>query len=683
MAVIDLGSGKKTTIQPEDQSNGFGGRVIDLETGKPSLGVQPIPQLQEQLEQIAEERPPIENQDTRTRAERELPEMAFSGLLSEEPAADVAKVSAALITATNPREMGNILTANFPHIGIIEDEKGNLIAANNKTGVQAVINKPGVSPIDVLQTIGITSSFIPSAQIASIPASVAARGGVGALTAGLTQASMETLQSELGGELDADEIAIASSLGGATELVVPAINALRQSRQSKEVVQSLQAAEDVAGQVQIGREASEATGIPLFEAQQTTIPAQLEKQSFIAQLPAGTQKASKELAKQNQAASSAVDDFLAMIAPDESVITGPAKIRSAAQNAIEARQIARSEKASPLYKQAFDEGAEVDLTPITSQIDDILAEFPESGEVAKSVLKVQKLIGESPSLKRLHNTKVEIDQMIAKVGDGSIGNTTKRQLTGIKNTLLDQLDESSPMYKEAREAFESASPSVNKIQESIIGKIADLDDTQLKNASRRIFDPAETNPAVIRKAKKIIDDVDPDAWNQIFRSEIERRLGGIKSTMEAGSTENIPGQIFNSLFGNTKQRAVLFNSVDGDAKKNLKYLETALSRARLGRGTGSQTAIRGEIKKELEGGAGAAIRDFFKGPIKAVAGLGEDATFDARVRSLANAMFDPQWKVQVKKLRALSPNSPAAGRAMAQLLDDAISADLKNIEEPE
>ena len=659
------------------------GKIIDLNTGafvEPTeprrlLGA-PAARKQEEAELLDVDREP-------TRAVKELPELAFSGILSEESTGAVSKIVPALLTTTNPREMGDILTANFPHIGIIEDEQGNLIAGNNKTGVQAIINRPGMSPIDVLQTLGIGSAFVPGAQLAgaALKVGVPTAATVGAAAAGLTQAGLESLQSQAGGEFNEEEIAIAAALGGAAELVLPAINAVRQARQSKEIGEAVQATEDVAGQVKTGREAAEATDIPLFQAQQTTIPAQLEKQSFLAQLPAGTQKASKELAKQNRAASNAVDDFLATIAPDEAVITGPGQIRTASQSAVEKRFLIRKEKASPLYKAAFKEDAEVDLIPVDDLIKESLADFPEGGEVFKSVNKVSKLIKPNSTLKQLHNAKLEVDQMINKVGEGSLGNTTKAQLISIKNSLLEQIDEASPLYREARQAFEAASPAVSKIQESIIGKIANLDDTQLKSASRKLFDPAETNPEVIRRAKKIIQDVDPDAWNAIFRSEIERRIGSIRSTLEAGTTENVPGQIFNAMFGNTKQRRVLFNAVDGDAKKNLKFLETALSRARLGRPGGSQTAIRGEIIKELKGGMGSAVRDFFQKPISTLVTTGEDAAFNARVRALTDVMFDPQWKPRVNELRKLSPNSPAAARAMVQLLDDALVTDITNISE--
>lgn len=626
-----------------------------------------------------------------TRAVRELPELPTSGLLSGESAADVAKVATVLMTTTDPREMGDILTENFPHIGITEDENGNLIANNNNTGVQTVLNKPGLSQMDVLQTIGLGAAYTSPAQLTTAIGTKFGFGLIkkmiaGGASAGTLQTMMEVLQDQMGGEIDVGEIATATGLGAGAEAVMPLVNVARQKSLSGEIKQSLEAAEDVAGPVQAGREAAEATGIDLFPAQLTTVPAQLEKQSFVAQLPAGTHRATEALSKQNVQAADAVDNVLKLIAPDESVEIGAKRIRSVSVRAVNAAKDAREELASPFYKKAFKENPEIDLSPVRVNTEEILARFPESGEVAKTVRKAQELINESSTLEQLHGAKVEIDQMINKVGEGALGNETKANLMKMKYSLLDQLDKGSALYTEARQKFIAASPRVNQIEESIIGKVADLDDTQLKYASKRIFDPAETNSEVISNAKKAITAVDPNAWNMILRSELERRLGSIKSTMEAGSIENIPDQLFRAVFGNARQRKVLYTAADPETKKTLNFLETALNRARLGRRGGSQTATRGEIVKELQRGVGGffeGVRNLFSRPAETLTGIGRAAEFDKNVRVLTNALFDPQWKAQVKKLRKLNPNTPASARAMTQLLDDVLAASVVSQEDPD
>ena len=95
--------------------------------------------------------------DRETRATRELPEIGQGGLLFGEDKTKTAALTPALLTATNPEELGQILQSNFENIGITSDEKGNLIANNNQTGAKVVLNKPGVSQFDILQGLGIAA----------------------------------------------------------------------------------------------------------------------------------------------------------------------------------------------------------------------------------------------------------------------------------------------------------------------------------------------------------------------------------------------------------------------------------------------------------------------------------------------------------------------------------------------
>lgn len=622
--------------------------------------------------------------DRTTRATEELPELGRGGLLSGEDLSAVAKIAPVLAVTYDPLEVSRIIQANFPDIRQTEDEKGNIILNNNKTGAQVVVNKPGFSYLDLIQGGSAMAAFTPAAKAAALLPTAGKVIATGATGAGLTETAIQTGQEALGGEFDISDIASSTALGGAGEAVMPAIQAVRGARAKGRLGAEQSELASTRESVEEAVKASEAVGGRLFKAQQTALPSELEKQSFIGMLPAGTRKATEQLKSQNKEAGNAVTDFLGQIAPDEAVITGPAKFRTAAQSAIEKTKHIRSERASPFYKEAFQEGADVDLKPVNDLISDKLIDLPEGGEIAKSLKKASNLMkgkaikdeaGEivghnQPTLKQLHNAKLEIDQMLNKFGENSLGNTTKRELTEVKNALLDQIDEASPMYSNAKEKFAEATPNVIKMQDSIIGKVADLTDNQLKTASRNIFDAAETNPSVIKNAKKVINDVDPDAWNQLLRSEMERRIGSVRADLDTSTVENIPGQLYRAMFGNKKQREVLYNAVDGQTRKNMRFLETYLKRASLGRPGGSQTAGREEIKAELRGGVVQGIRNFFSAPLKVTSEIGGDVMFDKRVSAMSDAMFDPQWKAQMIDLRKLDSSTPASARAMTQLLND-------------
>lgn len=426
-------------------------------------------------------------------------------------------------------------------------------------------------------------------------------------------------------------------------------------------------------QVGVAREASEATGVDLFEGQQTLSAPVLERQSFVQQLPAGVQKASKELGLQNKQASDAVDNILAQIAPDESIVVGSERFRSASQRAIARRKDIRAEAASPIYNEAFADAKKnntfVDVEDLIDDTRGVSSGFPEGGEVSRSFGKINKWLTsaskrktkfdslklrtavtvERQNLSQLHNAKLEIDQMLNRKFEGSLGNTTKGKLVDIKKKLVDRLAKASPKYDEARAKFEELSPGVEALENSVIGKIANIKDTQLKSVSRSIFDPQNSNIKTVTDAKKIISEVDPDAWDMLMRSEIERRMGSIKPELGA-SMENIPGKLSNAIFGAGKQRDVLMAGATGETRKALGHLETALRRAGLGRQQGSQTASRAEISKELRGGIVSGVRDLFRSPIDTIVRTGENAQFDRRVSAMAEALFDPRYKAEASKL---------------------------------
>lgn len=141
-----------------------------------------------------------------TRATRELPEIGQGGLLFGEDKTTAASITPALLTATNPEEMAQILQSGFENIGITSDEKGNLIANNNKTGVKVILNKPGISQIDILQGLGIAAAFTPAGRVVG-----AARVAAGA---GATSAGIEALQALSGGEFDVSQVAIDAVTAG-------------------------------------------------------------------------------------------------------------------------------------------------------------------------------------------------------------------------------------------------------------------------------------------------------------------------------------------------------------------------------------------------------------------------------------------------------------------------------------
>jgi hypothetical protein len=169
----------------------------------------------ENLAKILDLQSELKGRDTfvkSTRAATQLPELGsqlgISSLIPEADAKTQALVSAALISASDPQELAQILKSSSPDIGISQDEAGNLIVANNKLGIQGMINKPGLSGLDVGQFVGRAAAFTPSG-LASSPAKMVLGGMV-------TEAALQGVESAAGGDFNPEAIATegAASIAG-------------------------------------------------------------------------------------------------------------------------------------------------------------------------------------------------------------------------------------------------------------------------------------------------------------------------------------------------------------------------------------------------------------------------------------------------------------------------------------
>jgi hypothetical protein len=424
-----------------------------------------------------------------------------------------------------------------------------------------------------------------------------------------------------------------------------------------------------------------ATGVEtgLFPAQKTQLPSELIDQRLLTQLDASSRQAVKALEKQNKQVFQATNELVNKIGGEAATEAGAARFRTASQKALDAGKQRRSQQVKPLFDQAIKEGATVNLKPVRSIIDEALKDAPPGGDLSKTMKRIQNLIrspvkGGAPSLRQLQKAKFQLDDMIEKFGDGALGNSVKREVVQIKQALVAQMENASPLFKEAQKRFQELSPAVGELQDSILGQVSKIDDVNIKNISQKIFDPkgAATDPTAIRKAKQIIDNVDPGAWDDLLRVELNRRVSAMVETIGDAdlATKNIPGQLKRAIFGNPKQRQALLAGMSKEQKKNFVFLEDVLKRAESGRQAGSPTELFKQSTERLKGISGK-LRDKLFNPIKSIQETGESALFDRNARKFAEIMFDPKFEPRLSKLRKLDPNSARAGTELEKLFKDA------------
>lgn len=260
---VATAQGKDFTF-PEGTTEAQMGEAIDFFFSQQAVPAAAATQLaQTQPETVPPEEPGVLGQigelvtgEQRTTPTTErLPELGQGGLLSGEDPAQAAKLAPVLLTTADPRELSKILTSNFPNVGVSEDPQGNLFAVNNKTGAAVVLNKPGISKLDIAQGLGFASAFTPAGAAAAIPA-IAGRGALTALgragavgaASAATETGLQAAQQAVGGEaISTEEIALAGLLGGAGQVLGEGVSAIARAargRVAPEVKELVKSAEE-------------------------------------------------------------------------------------------------------------------------------------------------------------------------------------------------------------------------------------------------------------------------------------------------------------------------------------------------------------------------------------------------------------------------------------------------------
>lgn len=615
------------------------------------------------------------------------PELGTLPEFGPTPEGNTFKIALGLLSTADPKAQIEMIQSAIPEAVFETTADGSTIieVPTEEGGTRrSVLNRPGFSPQDLTTSIAQVLAFVPAARLATFGKTLLKKFGLGVIGAGATeQALQETGVEFLGRETrDPKATAISAVAGGAGELIVPAVQAVRQGRQAAKIGAERTEVAAAKESIKPAQEAvagiKEATGaeVGLFQAQQTQIPSDLLKQRILPQLDAGSRKAASSLEAQNKEAFEATSELINTIAGPETVSAGAGKFRTASQLAIDSAKQSRTTATKGLYKEALDEGAKVNLGSTKELIKDMLNEAPKGSDFERVGRRLENLIkplkkGETPSLRQLQKSKQAMQDIVDTVGDKAVSGPIKFDVVTIKRELVDQMSDASPLFRAAEDEFIRLSPAVKELEDSILGAASKVKDIDLQNISSRIF-ARNSNPETVRNAKKLIDSVDPEAWNVMLRGELQKRFGGIETLAEDLSGEligNIPGQLRSAIFGNPEQRRTLLAAMNTDQRKNFVYLDEVLRRASSGRQAGSPTASFGAALDKLRG-VGGVLRDVIFRPLETLQKTGESGLFDRNVAALTEVLFDPKFKPQLSKLRKLDPNSPAAGRALTQLLDD-------------
>lgn len=175
---------------------------------------------------------------------RKTPEMTGEGMPDQGKAmindmsilggqANQAKFALATTTMFDPNEIAKVAVRINPDLEVRhnKDAQGNIypILTNTKTGVNSMINLPGLDATDVVK--GVTTGLLFSRGKGT--GGMLKQGGKALAHGAGVQAAIEGQHAFSGGDFNLGEVALAAGIGGASELAGPAIKTgLRHLRQA-------------------------------------------------------------------------------------------------------------------------------------------------------------------------------------------------------------------------------------------------------------------------------------------------------------------------------------------------------------------------------------------------------------------------------------------------------------------
>jgi hypothetical protein len=148
--------------------------------------------------------------DAFTGADRSTPEMESLSEIGNAPELNemswgAFKSSLGLLTTGDSEKAKSVLKENIPSAEFTTDEKGNVIV--NLPSGRYALNKPGVSPQDIVRGAFNIAAFTPAGRVGSVAGAAAG--------AAATEGAMQLATKELGGgDVDTGEIVMAGGLGG-------------------------------------------------------------------------------------------------------------------------------------------------------------------------------------------------------------------------------------------------------------------------------------------------------------------------------------------------------------------------------------------------------------------------------------------------------------------------------------
>ena len=541
-----------------------------------SAGIEPT-----EIKSVAAQRGAFPDQRGESFASKNLPELGGSGLLAGEDAKKVLSLAPVLLATTDTTELANILASSFDNIGISQASDGELLATNNSTGAQVVLNRPGLSRLDLMQFLGLSTAFTP----ANLGFQGVSRQALTQLAArnAATQGVIEASQAAAGGDFDTPEVALAGVLAPVSQVGAEKVITPLATRAAERISRNVNP--DAQAIIQAGQEANVpvlTTDVAPPKGRFSNLARQLSESVPLPAVGSGAAR-SKQRIMRDLAAKTKGDNLEPFSEREivESLRKKSGKVKKAAGDRLD------------FFNRTLDKDGQLPTKNIINAIDSELSKLTKSGLVQDQptvalISRIRQDIEKAPdgvNFSTLRDNRTQIRELSENI-DGQLRSqqvsTSKVAVDNITRAITKELDNvvESRLGKKAFDRYKKAdavwASQAELLQNSRLKSVLDKGEIQPEQVNNLLFSRDKSQRELLYNGltKKGRDNARASILNRAFE-KATNDLGEVNPTVLSRQLDNLSGQ-FDSFF-------------KGEELNKIKGFQRLLAATRRGQETGVST----------------------------------------------------------------------------------------------
>jgi len=489
---------------------------------------------------------------------------------------------------------------------------------------------------------------------------------------------------------DVGRIALAGLLGTAGEIAPFGVKLIKGSKQAPDLYKLNQA--DLQNVLKL----SEDFDVPLTIPELTNLPSLKSKQYVASKVGVTADKIDEFYEMRAGKVEDAVNKYLDNISLTKETWEGGKSAKNTLLKRKEDLIITRREATKPIYDEALKNAQPVDTTDIVNKLDAMIdvskgretqvlqkikndffrnAEQvkldakgnPVKDKFGKPVVENVRVLDDRPQA--LQRLKMELDTYLRSEDVVGLDSVIQGEIKGIRNDLKNTVSQNNDLYKQADTRYAELSKPIDEFDASkagdILTKIKDYDADKLVT---KLF--KDSDPMTIRYAKKQIESVNPEAWNDVTRAWLQQNWEQASKVFRA--QKDLPKDAGlswrNLLLGTERQRKALEAALSPEQYKSLQDLSTVLEAAgRVEKGNSLTAFSQQALKDFKKSGWDLADIELTK-PQGTLLQVLKDRAFEKNVNKFTDIILDSTKMKELDELKKLPSGSLELVSGVTRLL---------------